>query len=71
MLNHLDELLVYLDIVRAHVLTVLERDLYAELVQFGLLVLVELAVLERHVIPFKLLKHPICHRSLLFLKLFP
>ena len=59
MLNDLDELLVDLDVLRTHVLAVLEGDLDAELVQLCLLVLVETPVLERRIFGFELLEQAV------------
>lgn len=50
MLDHLDEFFIDLDALTTQVLTILQGDLDAELIQLHLLVRVELAVLERCVV---------------------
>jgi len=61
MLDHLNELFIDLDVVSSNALTILERDLDAELVEFGLLILVELPMLEGRIILFESVKQTVSH----------
>ena len=61
MLDHLNEFLVDLDIVCSHVLTVLQRNLDAELIKFSLLILIELPMLECCIILLKIFKQTVSH----------
>ena len=59
MLDHLYELFIYLKVVCTHILTVLERDLDAKLVEFGLLILIELLMLEGRIFLFEIAKQTV------------
>ena len=61
MLNHLYELFIDINVVCTHILTIFERDRDAELVEFGLLILVELPMLEGRITLFEIVKQTVSH----------